>query len=460
MSTAQPPETEHRILVRVLVIAASVFAFLSIFTTWIDRQALDTDEWVDTSGRLLEDKTISDEVANYAVDQLYASVDVQKLLQGKLPADLKPLAPAAAGGLREFGVTAAEHALQTPRVQALWREANRTAHQQLLAILEERSTTVSTANGTVVLDLRPIVKSLAGRIGLGDKISEKLPPDVAQLEIVRSDQLKTAQKIDKAIKGLALVFSLGTLLLFGIAVYLAKGRRWLVVFGYGIGLIVSGVAAIALRAALKGVVVDALAKTESVRPAAEDAYSIGTDLLAAVATTVIALGVVFVIASWLASPAGSAVALRRALAPSFRERPALSWGIFIALALLFLIISPPSSNRELITTLALIAMMAIGIEAFERKARNEFPDAQPGEWQVRMSRRIREIGEGGARRMRAAMDDLGSKDEEDARLERLAKLGELKKEGVLTAAEFKAEKERLLGTKPAARKPKRRNAKR
>ncbi|MGZ5326357.1 MAG: hypothetical protein ACXWEL_06970, partial [Solirubrobacterales bacterium] len=279
MSATSPPEAQHRILVRLLVIAASVLAFLSIFTTWIDRQALDTDEWVDTSGRLLEDKTISDEVANYAVDELYASVDVQQLIQARLPTDLKPLSGAAAGGLREFGVNAGEHALQTPRVQAIWRQANRTAHTQLIAILEDKSTSVSSANGTVTLDLRPIVKQLADRIGIGGQISERLPADVAQLEIVRSDQLETAQKIDKAIKGLAIVFSLGTLLLFGLAAYLAKGRRWLVVFGYGIGLIVSGVAALALRKVGQGIVVDSLAKTESVRPAANHAYSIGTDLL-------------------------------------------------------------------------------------------------------------------------------------------------------------------------------------
>jgi Short C-terminal domain len=455
MASAQTVENEHKLLVRLLVIAASVLAFLSIFTTWIDRQALDTDEWVNTSGRLLDDKTISDEVANYAVDQLYASVNVQKLIQNQLPEDLKPLAGPAAGGLREFGVNAAERALQAPRVQAVWREANRTAHQQLLAILEDKSSAVSTANGTVVLNLRPIVTSLANRIGIGGQVSERLPPDVAKLEIVRSNQLKTAQKIDQAVKGLALFFSLGTLALFGLAAYLAKGRRWLAVFGYGIGLIVAGIAALALRKIGQGVVVDSLAKTETVRPAANHAYAIGTDLLSGIATTVIALGVLFVIASWLASPAPSAMAVRRVLAPNFRDRPALSWGIFAGIVLLYLIVSPPSSNRELLTTLALIVLMGVGIEALERKSRHEFPDAEHGEWRVRTATKIRGFGQRSATRMRSAMQDLGDKHEDDARLDRLAKLGELKKNGVLTTAEFNAEKKRLLGngTGPAARKP-------
>jgi len=62
MASTDPPERRHRITVRILVVAASVLAFLAIFTSWIDRQLLDTDEWVDTSGRLLEDEAISNAV--------------------------------------------------------------------------------------------------------------------------------------------------------------------------------------------------------------------------------------------------------------------------------------------------------------------------------------------------------------------------------------------------------------
>jgi len=63
MASSQPPEMRHRVKVRILVILASLLAFLAIFTSWIDRQLLDTNEWVNTSGRLLEDKEISDAVA-------------------------------------------------------------------------------------------------------------------------------------------------------------------------------------------------------------------------------------------------------------------------------------------------------------------------------------------------------------------------------------------------------------
>jgi putative oligomerization/nucleic acid binding protein len=448
-SAPAPHETRYRRLVRLLVIAASFLAFLSIFTTWVDRQALNTDEWVNTSGRLLEDKAISDAVANYAVDQLFASVNVPKLLGQQLPHPVKRFSGPLASGLREFAIRAAGTALQTSRLQAVWRDANRAAHENLLAILENRSNAVSTTNGTVYLDLRPIVGQLASQIGIERQVSQNLPPDVARLQIVRSDQLGTAQTITQLVKGLALVFSLGTLALFGLAAYLAAGRRWLVVFGYGIGLIVSGIAALALRTVGATVVVNGLVHTDAVRTAAEHAYSIGTDLLSSIATTVIAYGVLFVIASYLASPAGGAVALRRTVAPSFRDRPAIVWSIFGGAVLMFLIASPPSSNRELFTTLALIAIAGIGLAALSSKTSHEFPDARSGEWRARVATRFRELSEGGAQRMRTAIGDLGGRDEEDARLERLAKLGELKQKGLLTEEEFTAEKERLLAKTPA-----------
>ena len=112
---------------RVLVFLASFLAFLAIFTSWVDRQVLDTDEWVDTSGRLLEDKEISDAIALYAVDQLYANVDVARSLKKRLPDDLQPVSGPVSAGIREFATRAAERALQSPRVQAVWQDANRAA---------------------------------------------------------------------------------------------------------------------------------------------------------------------------------------------------------------------------------------------------------------------------------------------------------------------------------------------
>ena len=64
-----------------------------------------------------------------------------------------------------------------------------------------------------------------------------------------------------------------------------------------------------------------------------------------------------------------------------------------------------------------------------------------------MRKRMSEAGSEAGRRVGSAMKGLTSDDDvhpDDAKLERLEKLGELKEKGVLTAAEFREEKKKLL----------------
>jgi hypothetical protein len=455
MASTEPPEMRHRLKVRVLVVLASILAFLAIFTSWIDRQALDTNQWVDTSGKLLEDKQISDALAVYSVDQLYASVDVASILKKRLPSDLQPISSPVAAGVREFATRAAQQAFQSPRVQGLWANANRAAHRELVSILKGNNQSVSSQNGRVVLDLRPIVLQLADRIGLKKQAKDAikkgeasgaLKPNFGQLEVADSQQLDTARTITKVLQGLAWLFSIGSLALFALAAWLAKGRRWVVVLGYGLGLVASGLAAIAVRSAAKSLVVDSLAKTEEARVPAQHAWDISTALLHSIATSVIVAGVLFVIASFLASPASPAVSIRQALAPTLRDRPGIVWSVFAAVALISLIIWPPHGTRGLVITLLLIVLAGVWLEELRRKTARDFPGAKQGDWMKGMRRRARKASSEAGRRVGSAMKDLAAddKDPDDTKLERLEKLGELKEKGVLTAAEFREEKKKIL----------------
>jgi hypothetical protein len=446
MASPDLPERQHRIKIRILLVLASILAFLAIFTSWIDRQALDTDQWVDTSGKLLEDKAISDAVATYAVNELYANVDVTAVVKQRLPKDLQPFSAPASAGIRQFATQAAEQAVQSPRIQQAWKDANQLAHRQLVSILKGNNEVVSSQNGKVVLDLRPLVLQLADRVGLKKQLNDRLPPDVGQLEVADSQQLDTARTVVKIIVGLAWLFTFGSLALFGLAAYLAKGRRWMVMLAYGFGLVAAGLGAIAVRGALEGLFVDSLAKTEDARVPAEHAWEIGTSLLHSIATTVVIYGVLFVIAAFLASPARSAIAVRRAIAPTLRERRELVWSVFAAAALIALIVWPPAGTRQLVLTVLLLALTGVGLEALRRKTMQEFPGAQPGDWvrsiRERFSSATTEVG----RRIGSAARGLtdGERHPEDAKLDRLERLGELKERGVLTSTEFREEKKKLL----------------
>jgi hypothetical protein len=457
MASTQPPEMRHRVAVRVIVVLATILAFLAIFTSWVDQQALDTNEWVHTSGRLLEDKEISDAVATYSVDQLYANVNVTRLIKKRLPDDLQQLASPASAGIREIATRAAMRAFQSQRVQNLWQDANRVAHTQLVAILEDKSQAISSQNGKVVLDLKPIVYQLADRLGFKKEVANavakgeetgNLKPGFGQLQIADSQELDTARTVAKILNGLAWFFTIGSLALFLLAMWLGKGRDWVIVLGYGLGLIAAGLAAFAVRSILKGPFVDSLAKTEDARVPAQHAWDIGTSLLHSIASSVIIYGILFVIASYIASPQNGAVSIRQALAPTLRDRPGIVWSVFAAVALLVLILWPPSGTRQLVLTLLLIAVAGAGIEALRRDTSREFPDAKRGDWVAGMRLRARRARKETGRRIGSAVRELASdeKHPDDAKLERLEKLGELKENGVLTAAEFREEKKKLLSS--------------
>ena len=225
-----------------MVIVASLLAFVSLFAIWLNRQVLNTDNWTKTSSDMLADPVIRDQVALYLVDQLYSNVDVTEEISAALPPRLDPLAPAVAGALRQAAERAAKELLARPRAQQAWEEANRRAHVRMLQVLDGGTANVSTTNGEVVLDLKGLLTQLSAQIGVGGRLAAALPPEAAQIEIVKSDQLSTAQDVAKGVRHLPLVLIVLSLGLFLGALFVAPANRRTTVRGYGIGLIVAGVA--------------------------------------------------------------------------------------------------------------------------------------------------------------------------------------------------------------------------
>jgi hypothetical protein len=443
-----------------LVVLGSLLAFLSVFAIWSERQALNTDDWVTTSGHLIQNETIREAVGNYLVDQLYENVDVEKELSEKLPGDTKELAGPISGGLRQVAGDGANQVLQSSTAQELWKDANRTTHEQLLEVLEEKGGTVSTEEGKVSLNLGGLVTNLASQVGIGAKLAEKLPPDAGQITILRSDQLKTAQNIVVAVKGLALILSLLTFLAFGLAIYLSRDARWVTVLSCGIGLVAAGFAVIVAREIAGGIVVGQLVEEDSVKPAAEAAWSIGTSLMTSIATTVIVVGVLFGIAGWLASPTASARATRRFLAPVLREHVAYVYAGLAILVGIYFLSAPTQNLRSFLTTLVIAGLAAFGIHELRNQASEEFPDADYGDVFGRTKDRVVDavkdanLGERASKlrlpEMRKpdgeskASTVIAPVDEEESRLARLERLATLHEKGILTDEELASEKQRVL----------------
>jgi len=447
----------RRRTVKALVVLGSVLAFLSVFAIWTERQALNTDDWVDTSGRLIQNSTIRAAVGEYLIDQLYENVDVEKELEDILPGETKELAGPVSGGLRQVAGDGAEQVLKSSTAEGLWKDANRATHEQLLAVLENKKEAVETEGGDVTLNLGSLVTNLADQVGIGGQLAEKLPADAGQITILQSDELKTAQDIAVAIKGLAIILTLLTLLSFGLAVYLSRDGRWVTILFCGIGLVAAGFAVIVFRQVAGGIVVDQLVTDESVKPAAEATWSIGTSLMTSIATTVIVFGVLLGIAGWLGSPTGSARTSRRFVAPVLRDHVAYAYTGLVILVCLYFLSSSVHNLRSFLTTLVIAGFAAFGIHELRRQSEEEFPDAKLDDYFGGAKERVAgavknaNIGERASKLRLPEVRMPGSGggatgDDEEGRLQRLERLAELHQKGVLDDDEFAAEKARVLGT--------------
>jgi Short C-terminal domain len=423
----------RRIAVAGVLVLAVVTLLVAVLSTWVKRQALDTNNWTNTSSRILESKNVQATLGAYLVDQLFTNVDVAGTLRSELPTQFQGLAGPAAGGLRQVADRAAPQLLARPRVQNAWRLANENAHKQFLRIINGGGPVVSTANGEVVLDLHALVTQLAGNIGIGDRVSGALPADAGRLVIMRANQLKTAQNVAKGVRHLSIVSAIVSFFLFGLAIFLARGRRRHTLRTTGWCFFGVGVFCLLVRRIGGNWIVDGLVRAESVKPAAHDTWNIGTGLLRAIALAFVIYGLVIVAAAWLAGSSRSAQAVRRALAPSLRDHP---WRVYAGVGFVYLLVllwGPTPALRHIVPILIIAALLALGVEVLRRQTAREFPDAQAGD----TIHRLRAWYD--ARRGRPAPEGNGHVKE----LERLASLHD---SGALTDEEYTTEKTLLLSS--------------
>ncbi len=371
--TVEQGGSGHPRIVAALLLIGTLLAFLAIFSIWINRQALNTDNWVDTSGKLLRNEEIRTQLSGYLADELFANVDVQAELEQTFPPRLAPLAGPATGALHQLAPQVAERALATSQAESLWRDANRAAHETLLKILNDEGSAISTGNGEVTLNLASLVSESGGQLGIAGKLASKVPPDAGQLTILKSDQLSMAQDATSLVRHLPIVLTLLVLLLYGLAVYLAGPRRRQALRAVGFGFLIAGVLSLLLRQFAGNTVTGALAGNESVKPAVEAAWDIGTSLLVTVAVSAIAFGILVVTAAWIAGPTRIATSLRREAAPHLHER-STTYGVVALVFLALVLWAPVVAFQKPIGMVLLATLLILGTEALRRQAAAEFPE--------------------------------------------------------------------------------------
>ena len=349
-------------------------------------------------------------------------MDVQAELQKKLPQQFQGLAGPAAAGLREFSDRAAREMLERPRVQALWVNSVTRAHRQLIDVLEDDDGALTTENGAVVLDLRPLMVQLGDRVAIVGDVSERFGPDAGKVEIMEADQLETAQDLTQILKVLGTWLWIVPFVLWGIALWLARGRRRSLLRMVAFSAILVGLLVLVVRRIGGSYVVDSLGGDSSLQPAVQNAWDILTAQLRDGGLTILGLGVVALFAVWLAGPSASGVASRRWLAP-YLARWEIAYGVAGALFLLLLWWGPTVQTTRLRFVIGGAILLALAVEVLRRQVAREFPDPPPADL-------------GG--QLRRGMDRLRGRGKEDDRLASLERLSRLRDQGVISEEEFAA----------------------
>jgi hypothetical protein len=367
------------LLVWTLLALATVLLFVSSLTVWSKRQLLDDQAWADSSSQLLANDDVRGAIAQKLSDALFARVDVEAQLRERLPKRSQGAAPALAAALQNtVGPAAADRLLQRPRVQTLWENANKRAHAGVVKVLEGKdlgkNENISTANGAVTLDLRPAITRLATRLGLEDKVKANADPNAGQVVIMKSSQLDAAQTAVKILKALSSLLLIAVVALYALAIYLANGRRRLLLGATGASLVLVGLVIASLRRFLGDVIVDALVKTEANKQPVRVIWSLETSVLRDIGVILVVYGALVLLATALAGPNRAAVAFRRWLAPTFRHHPIVVWLSALFLFLILLAWGPTAGNRQLLGVVILAATTAVAIEALRRQTLREFPE--------------------------------------------------------------------------------------
>jgi uncharacterized membrane protein len=365
------------LLARVLVVLAALFAVLALIAGYIRWQALDNDTFRGTATDLIADDEVRNQIALTLVDELYANFDVAGELEARLPEDQQRLAPLIAAGLRELADRAAVRILERPRAQELWVASLARAHEQLLRLLDDDLTTVSTQEGVLVLNLRPLVIQLGEQVAVVGSLATRLPEDAGVVEIMPADRLERAQDLTQLLKVLGSFLWIVPLALAGVAIWLARDRKRAIVRMLALASLATGLIVLVVAGMAGRYITDELVQNPTVRPAAKDAWVILASQLVDGGRTLIGIGVVLLLGVWFAGPTRSGSAVRARLSPHL-ARAEIVYGLAAAAYLALLWWGPTVQTRRAAGVVGFAVLFAVGAEAIRRvAAREPVPEPAP-----------------------------------------------------------------------------------
>lgn len=293
----------RRVTGRALLVIGAVLLPLTLTSVWLRNIVLDTDRYVDTVSPLGSDPAIRDAAVLRVTDGLMNAVDVEAELAGVLPDALDGLAGTIEASVRTLVANTTERILASERFAQLWDDANRVAHEQVKTLLTETDVR-ELPGGRVVIDLAGLAAEVqVALIDRGLTFFEQVPITAiaAKLEIFDAQSLRDVQVAVRLVRAAIWVLAIATIACFVGAVMLAGDRRR--ALGHvGIAVAISMAVLATVFNIGRAVVLDALEGTVESQAASEATFDTLTRYLRNAVRALFVLGIVAVLASWLAGP--------------------------------------------------------------------------------------------------------------------------------------------------------------
>lgn len=193
-----------------LVVLATLLTPLAVTATWLSSTVDSTESYVDTVAPLADDDELRAELADAVAEATVAS------LQAHVPVGLPD---GVEGTVRAAAVMVTE----SEDFPAFWRKANRDAHREFLALVDEDSP--ATPRGWVTVDLSPLLQQVYDRIGESGVPVRLLPRPELTVPVVQEAKVAEHRGQYRLLEGTAIWLPIVWAVLVGLAVLVASGWR-------------------------------------------------------------------------------------------------------------------------------------------------------------------------------------------------------------------------------------------
>ncbi|WP_455604402.1 hypothetical protein, partial [Cellulosimicrobium funkei] len=312
----------------VLITLGALLAPLGAVSAWAQRELTDTDRYVATVGPLAGDPVVQSAVAGRLTEVVMSRIDVAALVDdlvgGLEERDVPPRATRALAALEApltSGVESLVHETATRLVESdafegAWLQANRVAHEQLVAVMrgEDGDVLQVSDDGRLSIQLSGLIDLLKERlVDRGLDVAARIPSVDATFTVAQSAELVMLQNRYAQVVTLTTWLPWVVLGLLAAGVLVANHRsRALVVAGLALtgAMVALGVG----LAVARGLYLGALSGQVLRLDAAEVVFDQAVGYLRLTLRTVGVLGHEVALAAYVGGPRASARSLRAGLA--------------------------------------------------------------------------------------------------------------------------------------------------